>query len=104
MSENEMTTIDRRHLDNMQFGYLYCSMALEQVLADVVAEKGASYLDYVVERTVRRIKEQQDAAIAALDSETKENFARLNSASSKIGEEALRVIVQRVKDDPNPVP
>jgi hypothetical protein len=103
MSENETTTIDRRHFDKTQWGYLYCSMALEQVLADVVAEKGVSYLDYVVERTVRRIGEQQDSAIAALDTETKENFARLNAASSKIGEEALRVIVQRVKDDPTPV-
>lgn len=103
MSEKGTTTIDRRHFDNMQWGYLYCSMALEQVLADVVAEKGAPYLDYVVERTVRRIGEQQDAAIAALDPETKETFARLHDASSKIGEEALRVIIQRVKDDPTPV-
>lgn len=98
-----MTTINRRHFDNTQFGYLYCSMALEQVLADVVAEKDSSYLDYVVERTVRRIKEQQDAAIAALDPETKENFARLNAASSKIGEDALRAVVQKVKEDPTPV-
>lgn len=98
-----MTTIDRRHFDNMQFGYLYCSMALEQVLADVVAEKGPSYLDYVVERTLRRIKEQQDAAIAALDPETKENFARLNATSLKIGEEALRAVVQKVEQDPTPV-
>lgn len=104
MSENETTTIDRRHFDNMQWGYLYCSIALEQVLADVVAEKGASYLDFVVERAVRRIGEQQDAAIAALDSETKQSFARLHDASSKIGEEALRAIIQRVKDDPNPAP
>ncbi len=103
MSENETTTIDRRHFDKTQWGYLYCSMALEQVLADVVAEKGVPYLDYVVERTVRRIGEQQDSAIASLDTETKENIARLNAASSKIGEEALRVIVQRVKDDPTPV-
>jgi len=99
-----MTTIDRRHFDNMQFGYLYCSMALEQVLADVVAEKGPSYLDYVVERTLRRIKEQQDAAIAALDPETKENLSRLNAVSSKIGEEVLGAVVKKVKDDPKPVP
>lgn len=85
-------------------GYLYCSIALEQVLADIVAEKGHAYLDYVVERAVRRIGEQSRSAFETVkNQQAKQRLLDHDAATARLGEEALLAVVNSVKKDPTPV-
>ena len=103
MSEDEMISTNRRLYQELQAANLYCSIALEQVLCDIVAIKGKEYLDLFYERAVRRISDPQ-AMIASLSNpELRQATDDHHRMFTQDGEAALRRIAKRVEDDPTPV-
>lgn len=103
MSENEMTSVNKRLHQEQQAAYLYCSIALEQVLCDIVAVKGKEYLDVFYERAVRRISDPQTMIASLSNPELRQATDDRHRQFTQDGEAALRRIAKRVEDDPTPV-
>lgn len=103
MSENEMISVNKRLHEEQQAAHLYCSIALEQVLCDIVAIKGKDYLDLFYERAIRRLSDPQAMIAAQLAPEAREVADARNRRFIHDGENALRRIAKHVEDDPSPV-